>query len=144
RNDAHGLARYAPWRERHADKTFVDWICIVTSNVVRDHVRERMGDAALFEVPSAKRLLNEFAQSPALAERGARPPLTNAQTARELFEFAQKRLPSDQTRALVLWVEGASFDEIAAELALASDDAAEKLVRAAVAVLRREFGSAPR
>jgi DNA-directed RNA polymerase specialized sigma24 family protein len=140
KDHARGLWLYAAWRDRHPDKTFEDWIRIVTSNVMRDHVREAMGDAAVFELPSAKRLFNEFATSPVIGELGIRPPITNAQTARELFEFAQSRLPEDQLRALVLWVEGASSEEIAAELGLADEEAAAKLVRAAVAVLRRAFG----
>jgi DNA-directed RNA polymerase specialized sigma24 family protein len=139
KHEARGLARYVPWRARHADKSFEDWIRIVTSNVVRDHVREMMGDAAVFEGPSVKRLLNEFVSSPALAQLSIRPPITNAQTARELFEFAQRRLPEDQWRALVLWVEGASFEEIGAELGSLGEEAAAKLVRSAVAVLRRAF-----
>jgi DNA-directed RNA polymerase specialized sigma24 family protein len=136
---ARGLGLYGPWRERHPDKTFEDWIRIVTSNVVRDHVRETMGDAAAFEEPGVKRLLNEFATSPVLAELGIRPPITTAQTARELFEFAQRTLPADRWRALVLWVEGASYEEIGAELGLPNEEAGAKLVRAAIAVLRRAF-----
>jgi DNA-directed RNA polymerase specialized sigma24 family protein len=143
-----GLALYAPWRARHPDKTFEDWIRIVTANVVRDHVREMMGDAAAFELPSATRLLNEFAASPALAAMapptaiGVRPPITNAQTARELFEFARKRLPAEQMRALELWVAGASHDEIGAELGGVDEEVAARLVRSAVAVLRRAFANA--
>lgn len=139
KQEARALTLYGPWRARHADKTFEDWIRIVTSNVVRDHVREVMGDAAVFEGPSVKRLLNELASSPALAELSVRPPITNAQTARELFELARRRLPEDQWRGLVLWVEGASFEEIGAELGSVGEEAAAKLVRSAVAVLRRAF-----
>jgi len=68
-----------------------------------------------------------------------RPPITDAQTAAELFRFARARLPAVQCRALMMWVEGASFAEIAAELALGAPKAAERTVRAATAVLRRHF-----
>jgi DNA-directed RNA polymerase specialized sigma24 family protein len=140
RDDARALQLYGAWRQEHADKTFADWIRIVTSNIVRDHVREVLADAAAFDDPTVTRLLNEFATSPVLSTLASRPPITNAQTARELFEFAARMLPPDQHRALVLWVEGASFSEIGTELGLATDQAATNLVRAAVAVLRRAFG----
>jgi DNA-directed RNA polymerase specialized sigma24 family protein len=139
RDGGRAFGLYGAWRAQHTDKTFEDWIRIVTANVVRDHVRETMADAAAFEDPSVTRLLNEFAASPALAKLSVRPPITNAQTARELFEFAARRLPPNQQRGLVLWVEGASYPEIAAELGLASEQAATNLVRAALAVLRRAF-----
>src|SRR5262249_12915422 len=131
RDGGRALRLYGTWRERHTDKTFEDWIRIVTSNVVRDHVRESMVDAASYEEPSVKRLLNEFATSAALPQLAVRPAFTAAQTARELFEFAERKLAPDQHRALVLWVEGASFPEIGAELGLPSEDDAGKLVRAA-------------
>jgi DNA-directed RNA polymerase specialized sigma24 family protein len=142
----HGraLSLYGAWREQHTDKSFDDWLRIVASNVVRDHVRESMVDAAAYEEPGVKRLLNEFATCPALTELAGlsvRPPMTNAQTARELFEFAEKKLRQDQHRALVLWVEGASHPEIGAELGLPSEEEAAKLVRSAIAVLRRAFGA---
>jgi hypothetical protein len=39
------------------------------------------------------------------------------------------------------WLEGSSFDELAAELHLADVRAADKLLRSALAKLRRQFGS---
>jgi DNA-directed RNA polymerase specialized sigma24 family protein len=141
RGTAPGLARYAPWRERHTDKTFGDWVRIVAKNQVRDYVREQMGAAtAPAGEPSLKRLLNEFASSPALEELGERPPLTAAQTARQLLEFAARRLPQDQLRVLGLWLEGATFEEMA-EGGERDPDDARRLLRAAVATLRREFSS---
>jgi hypothetical protein len=141
KDGGRGLALFVPWQDRNPDKTFGDWIRIVTANAIRDHVREQMGDAAAFEDPNVNRLLNEFASAPALDALRVRPPYTDAQTARELFEFARVRLPKEQWRALVLWVEGASFDDIDGELGLDGPDAAGRTVRAAIAVLRREFGS---
>lgn len=141
KQDGRGLRLYRPWRERHPDKGFEDWMRIVVANAVRDHVRERLGDTrapAAPGDPSVKRLLNEFSQSPLIEKIGARPPMTAAQTARQLLEFAQDRLPADQYGALTRWIEGASFEEIEEELGLQSD-AARKLVRAAIAVLRRQF-----
>lgn len=145
RDGGHGLRLYAPWRERNPDKTFADWIRIVTANVMRRHVREQLtmargdGGGAL---PSRKRLLNEFAQSTAIEELGVRPPITDAQTAQQLLLFAQGRLPAVQLRALMLWIEGASFEEIAGDLGLGGPKGAARTVRAATAVLRRHFAGA--
>lgn len=140
---ARGLKLYAPWRERHHDKTFDDWLRIVTANAVRDYVRGQMNDAmaAIQPEPSVKRLLNEFRTSPAIDQLGARPPVTAAQTTRQLLAFANAHLSPPQLRALALWMEGATFEDIAEEMALDEADAARKLVRAAVALLRREFAA---
>lgn len=139
RPEGGGLHLYAPWRERHPEKTFGDWIRIVVKNQIRDYVREQLGPPrGADDGPSLKRLLNEFASSPVLEELGVRPPVTAAQTARELLEFARRKLPAEQTRVLGLWLEGASFEEAGGELGLEAA-AAQRLLRAAVATLRREF-----
>jgi DNA-directed RNA polymerase specialized sigma24 family protein len=136
-----GLKLYGSWRARHPDKTFEDWLRIVAKNVVRDRAREALGARTSSAEPSVKRLLNEFAASVPIESLGVRPPMTAAQTARQLLDFARSRLPSDQHRALTLWLEGASFEEIEGECELGTDGA-RKLVRAAVAVLRRQFAPA--
>jgi DNA-directed RNA polymerase specialized sigma24 family protein len=136
-----GLKLYASWRARHPDKTFEDWIRIVAKNVVRDRAREALGARTSSAEPSVKRLLNEFAASPRVESLGFRPPMTAAQTARQLLDFAKAHLPLDQHRALTLWLEGASFEEIEGECELGTDGG-RKLVRAAVAVLRRQFAPA--
>jgi DNA-directed RNA polymerase specialized sigma24 family protein len=138
--DSRGLSLYRSWRERNPDRDFGDWIRIVTKNAVRDHVRERLGASATPGEPSVKRLLNEFASSQALEELGARPPITAAQTARELLDFARARLPGEQLDVLRAWLDGDGFDEIAAARGQGADDVRRSL-RAAVAVLRRHFAA---
>jgi hypothetical protein len=69
-----------------------------------------------------------------------RPSMTQLQLARELLEYAERALDPAQFRALRRWIDGASFDELAAELGLATPRDADKLVRAALAKLRRHFG----
>lgn len=138
RADGRGLRLYGPWREAHRDKTFEDWIRIVTANTVRDYVREQLGDTADRSQPSAKRLLNEFAASPLPEQLGYRPPITAAQTARQLAEFAATRLPEGQVQALRLWLQGSAFEEIDERLQAPAGQG-RKLVRAAVAALRRHF-----
>lgn len=142
RAGGRGLRLYRPWRERHPDKTFADWMKIVVANAVRDHLREQLGATRAPpspEDPSVKRLLNEFAGSPLLEELGVRPPMTAAQTARQLLEYARAHLPPDQWAALVAWIDGASFAEIEEQLGVREPDGGQKLVRAAIAVLRRHF-----
>jgi hypothetical protein len=136
------LGSYPAWRARNPDKTLADWNRIAVANAVRRHVKRRIGDPmdALVESdPSLKEILNEFTLSPVLDRLGARPAMTMAQTAAELIAFARTHLGEKERRALSLWLEGASFDEIAEELGLGSSEEAEKAQRAAVAVLRRAF-----
>ena len=136
------LQLYLDWATRHPEKTFADWLKIALSNAARDYGRElRGGEArAVPGEPSAKRLLNELAKQLPLDDVGVRPPVTDAQTARQLLEFAQRELPQDQRTALLEWLQGASFEMIAESSALPSPEDAKRLVRAAVAVLRRQFG----
>jgi DNA-directed RNA polymerase specialized sigma24 family protein len=147
--DARGLRLYGPWRARNPDKSFDDWIRIVAANTVRDYVRDHANELAAVQSKEigVKRLLNEFTTSAhareygAMKEVGERPAFTAAQTARQLLAYAKGHLPEEQHRALMLWIEGGGFDEIAGELGLGGAEAAQRLVRAAVAVLRRQFAS---
>jgi DNA-directed RNA polymerase specialized sigma24 family protein len=135
------LGRYAEWREAAPGRTFDTWLRIVSTNVLRDYVRERVGR------PSARpegapeynaRLVDSLAAAlPSDELLGNRPPVTLHQTAREILEFAAERLPAAQLAALRAWLGGASFDEIASEQGLDGEHAARKLVRAALATLRR-------
>ncbi|MBL8741239.1 MAG: sigma-70 family RNA polymerase sigma factor [Myxococcales bacterium] len=140
RDEHRTLQLYLDWASRHPDKSFGDWLRITVANVARDYGRERRGSEARRPAePSAKRLLNDLAQSLPL-ELGARPPMTDAQTARELLEFARTRLPPKQLDALEGWLQGASYEALAEELALSGADEAKRVIRAAVAVIRRQFG----
>lgn len=62
--------------------------------------------------------------------------------ARRIVEYARDHLPEDQLAVLAGWLEGASFAEVASELQLADTRAAERLLRAALARLRRQFADA--
>ncbi len=81
-------------------------------------MRDHKGELTENEDLSATRLLNQFTRSGASEEIGERPAVTAAQTARQLREYAARHLPEEQHRALMLWVDGGTFDEIAAELGL--------------------------
>jgi len=137
RADGRGLKLYSAWQERNPEANFEDWIRIVMANVIRDYVRAQLGPRpGDLEPPSPKRLMNEFVTL--LDEPGVRPPVTAAQTARELLEFARSRLPPDQLHALSLWLESADFADIERALDLPAGEG-RRVVRAAVAVIRRHF-----
>ncbi|HKQ68827.1 MAG TPA: hypothetical protein VJT73_05780 [Polyangiaceae bacterium] len=139
RPDHRVLRKYLEWRRAHADKTFVDWMRIVTTNEIRDYARAQRGAPQKSSGKlSAKQLLNELAVR-APDELGIRPSFTADQTARQVLAFAASHLAPDQLDAMRRWLEGAEFDEIGMSMAT-SEGAARKLVRAAVAVLRRRFG----
>jgi hypothetical protein len=145
KDDYRGLRLFRPWADAHPGKDFGDWIRIVTVNLARDHVSSRLGVAerADDDVPLNKRMLNSLASRlPGGDEEriGFRPSMTQLQLSRELLEYAARALDPDQFRALRRWMDGASFAELADELGLAAPRDADKLVRAALARLRRHFG----
>jgi hypothetical protein len=145
KDDYRGLRLFRPWADAHPGKDFGDWIRIVTVNLARDHVSSRLGVAerAADDVPLNKRMLNSLASRlPGGDEEriGFRPSMTQLQLSRELLEYAARALDPDQFRALRRWMDGASFAELADELGLAAPRDADKLVRAALARLRRHFG----
>lgn len=141
-DDFRALRLYREWRARHPEKTFLDWLRIVAANTTRDYLRELRGQSANDGVPTPKQLLNVFSAVSSAEDLGTRPPMTWAQTARQLLEFAANRLPEAQRRALEQWLTGADFDEIAKSHGLESGEQARKSVRAAIAILRREFANA--
>lgn len=147
RDDFRSLRLFQPWADANPGKDFGDWIRIVTVNIARDHVSARLGGAARAgsddEAPLNKRMLNTLASLlPGDEDHrlAFRPSMTNVQLARELLEYAARSLESTQLHALRRWMDGASFDELAGELGLANPRDADKLVRAALARLRRHFG----
>ena len=145
----NALASYADWCIENERADFDDWLRIVVSFAIRDWVRAALGRSSKAkdpELPSVKRLLNEFAASPASEDvfGSERPQYTLAQTARQLLAFARESLSQDQHRALSLWLDDVDFGEIEGELGLADEDSAKKLVRAALAALRRRFATSSR
>jgi hypothetical protein len=147
KDDFRSLRLFQPWANANPGKNLGDWIRIVTVNIARDHVSARLGGAARAgsdgEAPLNKRMLNTLASLlPGDDDQrlAFRPSMTNVQLARELLEYAARSLESTQLHALRRWMDGASFDELAGELGLANPRDADKLVRAALARLRRHFG----
>lgn len=144
RDDFSALKLYPSWNERHPEKSFRDWLRIVIANVARDYLREEQRKTPGFRSSaSPKSLLNAFVASLPIEDLGTRPPMTAAQTARQLLEFAEARLPAVQYAALSEWLQGSSFEELAAQLRLDGAEHARRLVRASLASLRRAFAESP-
>jgi DNA-directed RNA polymerase specialized sigma24 family protein len=141
RHDYRALRTFAAWREKN-QKTFSDWITIVTVNVIRNYIVAKLG-APQADRSSVKQMVNTFADGLQLDgdEPIVRPQMTNRETAHQILEYAQDHLAEDQMAVLAGWLEGSSFDELAAELHLPDGRAADKLLRSALAKLRRQFGS---
>jgi DNA-directed RNA polymerase specialized sigma24 family protein len=137
------LRRWPSWRDRHPDRAFGDWLRIATANAVRDYVRSVGGGSTKkrgWKGPSPKRLLNELALLMPVDDLGARPPVTAQQTALQLLAFAEGHLDALQLAVLMRWLAAESCEEIAGALGLATAQA-HRLVRAAIATLRRRFAA---
>jgi DNA-directed RNA polymerase specialized sigma24 family protein len=121
------LKSYVPWLERHPGKAFSDWINIVVVNATRSYLK-----------PSRNSIRNLVQMHATLDSASVRPPYTDGYCAAQLREVAGEVLTEPQIAALNLWLEGASFDEIAADSGLCRTEAQGHL-RAAIARLRRRF-----
>ncbi|MEM1030075.1 MAG: hypothetical protein AAF928_00130 [Myxococcota bacterium] len=139
------LGLYPSWRDRNPNRTFRDWMNIVLTFTVRDHVRATLGQRRTRDpdLPSVKRLLNEFSTSAAIEEVGGwRPQFTAAHWLRQMLDLAASHLRDDQYAALTLWLQGARYDEMGAFIDGVDAATARNLVRSAVAILRRRFAGA--
>jgi len=137
------LAQYAAARRDNPALPFLAWLTVVTRRVAVDYLRSHEAyvdrrherDASS---PGAWRQIGTLPSDSQLP--GGRPPITGLGTAREVYAVASAELPVEQRAALAAWLEGATFDEIPAR---GAPRAAAKLVRAAVASLRRRFREEP-
>ena len=140
REDYRALRTFAPWHEKNPSKGLSDWLTIVTVNVIRNYIAAKLG-APRADGANVKQLVNTFADALAIDgdEPLVRPHMTTKETAHRIIEFAREHLAEDQMAVLAGWLEGSSFDELAADLHLANAKAADRLLRAALAKLRRQF-----
>lgn len=146
--DFRALRTFADWARENPGKDFEDWLAIVVTNQIRSYVRTKLGgdrdrDRGDDGEPHNKRLLHTLATllPDDHRELAHRPAITDANLARQLVEHAERNLPADQLAALRLWLMGAGFAEIAADCHLADAATAERLVRAALARLRRHLAT---
>jgi DNA-directed RNA polymerase specialized sigma24 family protein len=140
----HRLRLYLEARESNPRLRFLSWLRVVSKRVGIDYLRShpdyvrRHDDGASRpgEWVDAKTL------PPASQIAGERPPITNRGTARELLRFAEGAIPEEQRRALELWTQSESFEDIARAVGLTGAAEAERVVRAAIERLRRKFRGA--
>jgi DNA-directed RNA polymerase specialized sigma24 family protein len=138
-DDCGRLRQFLEARRLSPTLQFVAWLVVVAKRVAIDYLRahddyidrRHEKDASR---PGAWRDVGPLPSDSLLP--GGRPQYTNQGAAHELLQFADAELPAEQRAALEAWLAGATFEEIAA-----GGDAreAEKLVRAALRRLRRQF-----
>ena len=140
RDDYRALRTFPVWRDKNPGKVFLDWLTIVTVNVARNYMSSKLGSPSK-NGESLKQLVNTLADAlPLDSDRPwTRPHITTREAAQRIIEFARDNLAEDQFAVLVAWLEGASLYDMVSELRLADIKVADRLLRAALARLRRRF-----
>jgi DNA-directed RNA polymerase specialized sigma24 family protein len=138
---ADGFRRLALYLETHARNPqlrFLSWLRVLAKRVGIDYLRAH-GEYLDRRRQGAGGAWVEVGTLPSASQLpGARPPVTDLGTAREILRYAAGAVTEPQRRALELWVQTESFDAIGRELGLDVKDA-ERLVRATLERLRRRF-----
>ena len=142
----HRLQLYVETRRTSPNLKFKTWLRVVAKRVGIDYLRGHQSYLDRRRDPKRGTAPGEWVEPGTLPSQsklpGERPPMTNRGTALELLRYASGAVPEPGLSALELWVQGASYDDIARELdASIGADGAEKLVRAAIERLRRKFRS---
>jgi DNA-directed RNA polymerase specialized sigma24 family protein len=137
--DFRRLRMYLEARKAQPGLSFVAWVLVVAKRAGIDYMRKhgdyvdrRREDGA--STPGAWRVVETLLVHS--RAHGERPPVTDLAAAHEILEQA-RHLPERQQGALKGWLEGKTFDEIAADQQLPGAREAEKAVRAALERLRR-------
>ncbi|MBL0216823.1 MAG: sigma-70 family RNA polymerase sigma factor [Myxococcales bacterium] len=120
---------------------FLGWLRVVAKRVGIDYLRSHPDYVRRHDTGASRpgRWVDAEELPPASQIFGGRPPVTDLGTARELLAYAAGVIPPEQHRALELWAQSESFDDIARALGLPSATAAERVVRAVIERLRRRF-----
>ncbi len=120
--------------------TFMRWVIVVTKRAAIDRLR---ADPEYLDLRKSGGRGGKWVETRELVSDGnlaaARLPMTNRVAARQILHHAGATLPPDQRRAVEMWSEEASSEEIARALGLKSAEDADRLVRAGVGRLRRHF-----
>ena len=140
-DDFHRLRLYLDARRESPTLKFMSWLRVVAKRVGIDYMRAHPDWVRRTEpeASSPGRWVDAGTLPPPSQFHGARPPITIQGTARELMHYAAGAITGDQLRALELWSQSESFEDIAKTMGLASATHAEKTVRAAIERLRRKY-----
>jgi DNA-directed RNA polymerase specialized sigma24 family protein len=140
----HRLKLYIEIRHTNPQLKFKTWLRVVAKRVGIDYLRGHQNYVDRRRDPNRGSAPGQWVEAGTLPTQsklpGERPPMTNRGTALELLRYAADSVPEPQLSALELWTQGASYEDIARELAVAEGaTGSEKLVRAAIERLRRRF-----
>jgi len=141
-NACHRLTLYLEARATNPKLRFLSWLRVVAKRVGIDYLRAHPDYLRRHDANPSKpgEWIDAGTLPPASQLFGQRPPMTNLGTAHELLLYARSGgLPEDQQRAIELWSQSESFEDIAKALGLKSTQAAERMVRAALERLRRKY-----
>ena len=135
------LQMYLDARRANPRLRFISWLRVVAKRVGIDYLRSHPDYVRRHDENASRpgQWVDAGTLPPASQIFGERPPVTNRGTAHELLVFAQGAIPEEQRRALELWAQSESFEDIAKALNMKSASEAEKTVRAAIERLRRRF-----
>lgn len=150
------VARVPDVRDRAsaAPLTFASWLSGLVDYAIRDHVRKRYGrgpgqqaepseSEPALPLTLTKRDLHSWAVHPTRVQSGdfggARPALSRVLTARSILRYAAEAFDARELQVFERYLEQASFDELAAEFALAGPEAARAEIRRLKERLRAHF-----
>jgi DNA-directed RNA polymerase specialized sigma24 family protein len=135
------LRLYLEAKQANPRLRFLSWLRVVAKRVGIDYLRAHPDYVRRHDADASKpgEWINAEELPPASQIFGGRPPVTNQGTAKELLAYAAGVIPPEQQRALELWAQSESFEDIAKVLGLSSAAAAERVVRAVIERLRRRF-----
>ena len=137
----HRLRAYLARQRAVPELTFIRWLIVVAKRVAIDCMRAHPD--YLDRRRSRARPAGTWIRIEPLSSDGAvvddHPRVTADLAAHEILDYAEGILPSTQRRALALWVDHHSLEEIAGALGLAGPEDAQRHVHAALARLRRRF-----
>lgn len=118
------------------------WLLRLVDFAARDHVRHRLGWSADADEPTKRDLHTDAPRIDTGLEPAVRPPMTDRLTMAKLVAEVRALIdtfPADMQTALALWLDDASFAEIATRLLLPDAGRARALIRAGQARLRDRF-----
>jgi DNA-directed RNA polymerase specialized sigma24 family protein len=141
-DDFRRLRRYLDQKADKPKMTFMPWLIVVTKRIAIDYLRAHADyiDKRRDQRTESPGKWVEHGTLPSDSRLdGGRPPVTTRGTALAMLRYAYDALPPEQVSALELWILNKGFKEIAEELGLATAKDAERLLRAALERLRRQF-----
>jgi DNA-directed RNA polymerase specialized sigma24 family protein len=137
------LEMYRSAKQQRPGLSFTAWLGVVTRRVAVDYMRghaeyiDRRRQRVPASSPGKWVDLQPLVGDSRLI--GDRPAYTNRGAAMKMLRYAYTSLAADQLAALELWIVNTGFADIARQVGAPDARAAERLVRAALERLRRQF-----